>query len=287
MAKEYPDHRSHWPLSLLLLSSSHHHLRVAERALTSGAHPESCCFILSLPAYLSFSRRNLNFCRHLSSRGFFSFFRTNNMAPRQKYSIFLPIHRTSRAASRATSAAKDGARSPKINGTGKNSRSSAAAQTSKRRSTMNSRDAAYDEEEQLRRAIEASKEDAIPEENESVTTRRPKRGRDDSEECVLNKETSVCIHLANNRGRKLEGVKRQRTDSRSPSPVTEKGPSTGQDDSEDESSLRNGSKKSRNAARNAAREKTERDERKEEQERKRAEAASKRKGRAERRRADG
>ena len=47
---------------------------------------------------------------------------------------------------------------------------------------MNSRDAAYDEEEQLRRAIEASKEDAIPEENESVTTRRPKRGRDDSEE---------------------------------------------------------------------------------------------------------
>ena len=57
---------------------------------------------------------------------------------------------------------------------------------------MNSRDAAYDEEEQLRRAIEASKEDAIPEENESVATRRPKRGRDDSEECVLNEAiTSV------------------------------------------------------------------------------------------------
>ena len=106
------------------------------------------------------------------------------MPPRQKYSIFLPIHRTSRAASRATSAAKDGARSPKTNGSGKNSRSSAAAQTSKRRSTMNSRDAAYDEEEQLRRAIEASKEDAIPEESDSVSTRRPKRGRDDSEECV-------------------------------------------------------------------------------------------------------
>ena len=115
------------------------------------------------------------------------------MPPRQKYSIFLPIHRTSRAASRATSAAKDGARSPKINGSGKNSRSSAAAQTSKRRSTMNSRDAAYDEEEQLRRAIEASKEDAIPEESGSVSTRRPKRGRDDSEECVLFEATTT-IH---------------------------------------------------------------------------------------------
>jgi hypothetical protein len=48
---------------------------------------------------------------------------------------------------------------------------------------MNSRDAAYDEEEQLRRAIEASKEDTVPEEAD-VTTRRPKRGREESEECV-------------------------------------------------------------------------------------------------------
>ncbi|RYP02806.1 hypothetical protein DL764_005602 [Monosporascus ibericus] len=172
----------------------------------------------------------------------------------QKYSIFLPIHRTSRAASRATSTTKDGARSPKVNGSSKNSRSSAAAYTSKRRSTMNSRDAAYDEEEQLRRAIEASKEDAIVEEPEPALTRRPKRGRDGSEE-------------------KLENVKRQRTDSKSPSPATDKPPSAGRDDSEDESSLRNGSKKSRNTTRNT-REKTERDERREEQERKRAEAAN-------------
>lgn len=50
---------------------------------------------------------------------------------------------------------------------------------------MNSRDAAYDEEEQLRRAIEASKEDAIPEITEPPP-RRPKRGRDDSEEYVSN-----------------------------------------------------------------------------------------------------
>lgn len=48
---------------------------------------------------------------------------------------------------------------------------------------MNSRDAAYDEEEQLRRAIEASKEDTFPETGEG-SIRRTKRNRSDSEEYV-------------------------------------------------------------------------------------------------------
>jgi hypothetical protein len=48
---------------------------------------------------------------------------------------------------------------------------------------MNSRDAAYDEEEQLRRAIEASKGEKDTEEPDLVT-RRPKRGREESEEYV-------------------------------------------------------------------------------------------------------
>lgn len=48
---------------------------------------------------------------------------------------------------------------------------------------MNSRDAAYDEEEQLRRAIEASKEYTLPETGEG-NTRRTKRNRSDSEEYV-------------------------------------------------------------------------------------------------------
>lgn len=48
---------------------------------------------------------------------------------------------------------------------------------------MNSRDAAYDEDEQLRRAIEASKEDTVPEAGD-IGTRRTKRGRSDSEEYV-------------------------------------------------------------------------------------------------------
>ncbi|GAW19625.1 hypothetical protein ANO14919_091130 [Xylariales sp. No.14919] len=184
----------------------------------------------------------------------------------QKYSIFLPIHRPSRTASRATSAAKEDARSPKA-GNSKAARAAAAAQhASKRRSTMNSRDAAYDEEEQLRRAIEASREETIPEDGE-LASRRPKRGREESEE-------------------KVENVKRQRTNSKSPSPSPEKLNTNTLDDSDDELALRNGhSKKSRNAVRNQ-RERAEREERREEQERKRAEAASKRKGRAERRRAD-
>ena len=51
----------------------------------------------------------------------------------------------------------------------------------KRRSTMNSRDAAYDEEEQLRRAIAASKGEKL-ESVEGGSIRRTKRGRSDSEE---------------------------------------------------------------------------------------------------------
>ena len=62
---------------------------------------------------------------------------------------------------------------------------------SKRRSTMNSRDAAYDEEEQLRRAIEESKE-----ESKSVLgdtgNRRPKRTRSDDEVYVHSKYRCFC-----------------------------------------------------------------------------------------------
>ncbi|KAH7037337.1 uncharacterized protein B0I36DRAFT_64633 [Microdochium trichocladiopsis] len=188
----------------------------------------------------------------------------------QKYSIFLPVHRLSRAASRATSTAKEtaGSHSPKETST-RNSRSAAAAAAAlngKRRSTMNSRDAAYDEEEQLRRAIEASKEETADEDSElTAASRRPKRTRDDSEE-------------------KAENVKRQRTDSRSASPVAEEALKVDQDESDDDI-MPGGHKKSRNALR-TQRERAERDERREEQERKRAEAASKRNGRATRRRGD-
>lgn len=76
-------------------------------------------------------------------------------------------------------------------------------------------------------------------------------------------------------------VKRQRTRSQSASPPIEKVESVDGDASDDEMEGRNGSKKSK-----SNRHQRERSE-KEDKDRQRLEAASKRKGRAERRRADG
>ncbi|KAI9648991.1 Histone deacetylase complex subunit [Ciborinia camelliae] len=192
----------------------------------------------------------------------------------QRYSLYLPLHPTlSRATSRAASFSKDGTRSPKG---GKNGRPTSSSTSAKRRSTMNSRDAAYDaaaEAEQIRQAIAAS----VAENNtESVDgrSRKAKRGRSDSEE-------------------KPEGPKRQRTDSASPTPEDDEKPqetpqrSVSQAESEDSATLTNGRnggpKKFRGAAAKNHREK----ELREERERSRLEAATKRKGRAERRRIEG
>lgn len=103
----------------------------------------------------------------------------NMMERRQRYSHYLPLYQSlSRTTSRAASFSKDGTRSPRGS---KSGRPSSSLQSSKRRSTMNSRDAAYDEEEQLRRAIEASKGEKSGESTDGGT-RRGKRGRSDSEE---------------------------------------------------------------------------------------------------------
>jgi hypothetical protein len=101
---------------------------------------------------------------------------TDMMEHRQRYSRYIPL--IYEATSRAGSFSKDGTRSPLGS---KSGRPSSSAQSAKRRSTMNSRDAAYDEEEQLRRAIEASKGGASGESTDGGTN-RGKRGRSDSEE---------------------------------------------------------------------------------------------------------
>lgn len=149
---------------------------------------------------------------------------------------------------------------------------------------MNSRDAAYDEEEQLRRAIEASKEDTVHDTTE-IGNRRTKRGRSDSEEYGDFKSRPglstnwIC--------RKPDSVKRQRTKSKSPSPAEDDNEQAiAREDSEETSSNKNGSKKSRNGTMRIQSNQKEKSER-EERERQRAEAAKKRNGRAERRRADG
>ncbi|KAI5464532.1 hypothetical protein BGZ63DRAFT_412106 [Mariannaea sp. PMI_226] len=199
----------------------------------------------------------------------------------QKYSKYLPLHRPSRAPSRAASIAKEGTRSPK-NGPTKTQKP-AVSQTSKRRSTMNSRDRAY-EDEQLLRAIEASKEDAPPDVVESVT-RRTKRGRSDSEESVAVTSQESDDKLISSRNN--PSVKRQRTSSRSVSPPTEPAETPSIEPSDDESNTRSLAKKARNGK--LQREKVEKLDKpeKDEKERLRQDAATKRKGRAERRRVEG
>lgn len=66
----------------------------------------------------------------------------------------------------------------------RSSRANAESLSGKRRSTMNSRDAAYDEAEQIRRAIEESRKDGDAP-GTSVSTRRGKRSRSESEQYVL------------------------------------------------------------------------------------------------------
>ncbi|KAM0269264.1 hypothetical protein ACHAQH_009789 [Verticillium albo-atrum] len=179
----------------------------------------------------------------------------------QRYSNYLPLGRQSRSSSRATSVAKDGTRSPKES-SARSARASSAAQAAKRRSTMNSRDAGYDEDEQLRRAIEASKEEAPDGQQPDLLARRLKRGRSNSQDNQLS-------------------LKRQRTSSPSMSPPPESNFAI-EDNSEDDSTGRNGISKKLRAVGNP-KERTEREER----DRQRIESANKRKGRADRRRADG
>ena len=122
------------------------------------------------------------------------------MARRSVYSHYLPLKRHARAASRSASLNKDTARSPTKEKDARNGRTSSTSQTSKRRSTLNSREAGYDEAEALRRAIEASKEDAIQEQSESGN-RRPKRGRSDSQEYVGPLSLSLSLSLSRARAR--------------------------------------------------------------------------------------
>ncbi|KAL7787073.1 hypothetical protein V8C37DRAFT_390918 [Trichoderma ceciliae] len=175
----------------------------------------------------------------------------------QKYSKYLPLSRPARTASRATSIAKDGVRSPRL-GSSKSARSQSTSQISKRRSTMNSRDAAYDDE-QLRRAIEASKEEVTQDGTDNVN-RRTKRGRSNSEE----------NHVI---------VKRQRTNSQSTSPPPKPMEAISLENTDDESNGRNGLKRPRTYK---GVEKLDR----EEKDRPRQETISKRKGRADRRRTE-
>lgn len=95
---------------------------------------------------------------------------------RQYSSQYLPVVPAPSSPATSRDSSRDNSRRAKDS----KSRQSESIANPKRRSTMNSRDAAYDEEEQLRRAIEESKEDTQPA-AEDITVRRGKRSRSDSE----------------------------------------------------------------------------------------------------------
>ncbi|CAI7597514.1 unnamed protein product [Penicillium pancosmium] len=143
--------------------------------------------------------------------------------PKSSPAPSVPSSRPSRASSHESSSRRS--RDPK-------SRLS-ESENVKRRSTMNSRDAAYDEEELIRRAIEESKEDtkSLP---DDTSSRRGKRSRSESE-----------AHR--------EGTKRPRTGSPSPAaPISKENNPVSQPPSDDESKAKpamNGTRRQRAASR--------------------------------------
>jgi hypothetical protein len=103
------------------------------------------------------------------------------MTSRQRSSTYLPVAPIAPSpAPSSPASSRDTSRRSKDP---KSRLSEGAMSSTKRRSTMNSRDAAYDEEELIRRVIEESKEDNKTSEDET-TIRRRKRSRSDSEAYV-------------------------------------------------------------------------------------------------------
>jgi hypothetical protein len=100
---------------------------------------------------------------------------------------------------------------------------------------MNSRDAAYDEEELIRRAIEESKADTKSNADETDTLMR-KRSRSDSVTCVSLDQTALARDfVADGLARNREGAKRPRTTSPSPGAVSKHSNSASHPPSDDES----------------------------------------------------
>ncbi|MCJ1286116.1 hypothetical protein MMC26_005459 [Xylographa opegraphella] len=181
----------------------------------------------------------------------------------QKYSRYLPVQDERSPQATPEPSPKDG--SLKKGRERRAPRASAEALAHKRRSTMNSRDAAYDEAEQLRMAIEESKrEGGAPSMGDG--SRRNKRSRSESAD-------------------QRDPSKRQRTNSHSSSsPSTDKAnPIPASSSDEALAALKDSEhspKKIRGAAARNHREKEQREQR----ERERADAAGRRAARSERRR---
>ncbi|KAL8853501.1 MAG: hypothetical protein Q9221_001660 [Calogaya cf. arnoldii] len=183
----------------------------------------------------------------------------------QRYSNYLPVQDISspQPSSPTPPLQND---SPEKAKESRSSRTNAERLAGKRRSTMNSRDAAYYEAEQLRQAIEESKKESTT--GASSTSRKGKRSRDDDDQ-----------------GK--DDNKRQRTKSGSSASSNEKGaPQDNEETIEETNATFSPSAKNVRGAAARNHRKKELREQEEKREKDRADAAGRRKGRAEKRRGD-
>ncbi|MCJ1307999.1 hypothetical protein MMC25_001649 [Agyrium rufum] len=183
-----------------------------------------------------------------------------NTATGQKYSRYLPVHEDE-----FLDESPEPDRNARRSRNSKQSKATSEFLAGKRRSTMNSREAAYDEVQEFQRAIEESKKESVAKPDGSV--RRNKRSRSESQDGI-------------------ENVKRQRTNSHSSSSTKRRRASSSDNEADPgKGSESNGKPALRGAAarNHAAKELQDREKAKEQE---RADAAGRRKGRAERRRND-
>ncbi|KAL8923972.1 MAG: hypothetical protein Q9172_002899 [Xanthocarpia lactea] len=183
----------------------------------------------------------------------------------QRYSNYLPVQDiSSPQPSPSPTLPNDSPQKPKES---RSSRLNAERHAGNRRSTMNSRDAAYYEAEQLRQAIEESKKASTT--GASSTSRKVKRSRDEDDQ-----------------GK--DDNKRQRTKSGSSASSNDKEAPQDHEEVNEEThaTLSPSAKNIRGAAARNHRNKELRDQ-EEKREKDRADAAGRRKGRAEKRRGDG
>ena len=198
---------------------------------------------------------------------------------RQSYSLYQPVYDKT---SRKPSVSKNGEKGKQDQDPTSMRGASTDPVSGKRRATMRSKEH-DDEEEQMRRAIEESKRE-LGGSGSGTGRRAAKRGRDDSEECVVQVSASqdVMANIVNSQ--KIE-VKRARRASEAAPPTAKS--TAAIEESEDESSsvLVGKGKKARADAVQSVRQ-AELREKEKERERARAEAAGRRQERAGRRRAD-
>ncbi|KAL8844839.1 MAG: hypothetical protein Q9176_000939 [Flavoplaca citrina] len=182
----------------------------------------------------------------------------------QRYSTYLPVQDISSPQPSPSPTLQN--ESPKKTKESRSSRTNAERSAGNRRSTMNSRDAAYYEAEQLRQAIEESKKESTT--AASFTSRKGKRSRDEDDQ---GKDDS----------------KRQRTKSGSSASSNDKvAPRNDEIEVEEADAALSPSAKNIRGATARNHRKKELREQEEQREKERAEAAGRRKGRAEKRRGE-